>query len=144
MRTILRKMNKISLAVLSIFIAGHFTLAADRSFPGLKSVMDPETYSHAGLNNLTPEQRAALDAFIRDYVAGKEKAAAEVAATQAVERAVKERRVQPPEVIETALVGAYSGYGVRTLFHLANGQTWKPTAGDVVTHAPIENPRVVL
>jgi hypothetical protein len=143
-RTIVSKMNKTSLAVLSVLVTAHFAIAADRSFPGLRTAMDPETYARAGLSNLTPEQRAALDAFIRDYVAGKEKAAAEVAATQAVERAVKERKVQSPEVIETTLIGAYSGYGVRTLFHLANGETWKPTSGDVVTHAPIPNPRVVL
>jgi hypothetical protein len=142
--TIATEMNKITIAALSIFVATHFVVAAERGFPGLKSLMDPETYARTGLNNLTPEQRAELDVFIRDYVAGKQKEAAEVAATQAVERAVKERKVQPPEVIETSIVGTYSGYGTRTLFHLANGQTWKPTSGDVVTHAPIQSPRVVL
>ena len=143
-RTIANEMKKISTAILTLFVAGHFALAQERSFPGLKSVMDPETYERVGLKNLSPEQRAELDAFIRDYVAGKQKEAAEVASTQAVERAVKERKVRPPEVIESTMVEAYGGYGPRTLFHLANGQTWKPTGGDVVTHTPIPNPRVVL
>jgi hypothetical protein len=137
-------MNKISTVIFSTFVAAQFALSADPSFPGLKAVMDPQTYDRAGLKNLSPEQRAELDAFIRDYVAGKQKEAAETAATQAVERAVKEHKVQPPEVIESTMVGSYTGYGVRTLFRLANGQKWKPTGGDVVTHAPIDNPRVVL
>jgi hypothetical protein len=137
-------MSKFTVAILFTFIVAHFALAAEPSFPGLKGVMDPETYARTGVKDLSPEQRAALDAFLRDYIAGKQKEAADVASTQAVEQAVKERKVQPPDVIESSIVGAYSGYGVRTVFHLANGQTWKPTSGDVVTHAPIDSPHVVL
>lgn len=137
-------MNKISIAIFSIVIGGHFAVAAEHSFPGLKDVMDPETYARTGVKDLSPEQRAALDAFLRDYIAGRQKEAADVAATRAVDTAVKERKVQPPEIIETSIVGVYSGYSTRTLFHLANGETWKPTSGDAVTHAPINSPRVVL
>jgi hypothetical protein len=140
--TIVGVMKK--LAILFTLVATHLALPAEPSFPGLKGVMDQETYERTGLKNLTPEQRAELDAFIRDYVAGKQKEAADVAATKAVERAVKERKVQSPDIIESSIVGTFSGYGVRTIFRLANGQRWKPTSGDVVTHAPIENPRVVL
>jgi len=143
-RTIAREMNKISIAVIFTFIAIHLSFAADRSFPGLKSVMDPETYARTGLPGLSPEQRAELDAFIRDYVAGKQKEAADVAATQAVDRAVKERKVRAPEIIESTIVGTYTGYGPRTVFHLANGQTWKPTSGDVFYHSAVNNPRVVI
>lgn len=137
-------MKKICIVILFALFAARFTFAADPSFPGLKGVMDPETYAHTGVKDLSPEQRAALDAFLRDYIAGKQKEAAEVASTQAVERAVKERKVQAPDVIESSIVGTFSGYGTRTLFRLANGQTWKPTSGDAVNHAPISNPRVVL
>ncbi len=137
-------MKRISIAIFVIVAAGHFAFGAEPPFPGLKSVMDPETYARTGVKDLSPEQRTALDAFIRDYVAGKQKEAAEVAATEAVNRAVKERKVQPPAVIESSIVGTFSGYGVRTLFHLANGEIWKPTGGDVQPHSPIDNPRVVL
>jgi hypothetical protein len=143
-RTIASKMNKICIAILFTVVAAQCALAADRPFPGLKSVMDPETYARTGLENLSPEQRAEIDAFIRNYVAGKQKEAAEVAATQAVDRAVQERKVQPPEVIESRLLEAYGGYGPRTLFHLANGQIWRPTSGDVVTHSRVNSPRVVI
>lgn len=106
--------------------------------------MDRETYERAGLDKLTRDERATLDAFIRGYVAGKQKDAAEVAATSAVDRAVKERKVSAPEVIESKLVGSFKGYGPRTFFHLANGQTWKPTNDEVLNRSPIENPKVII
>src|SRR4051812_12005611 len=118
--------------------------AEDPKFPGLKSVMPPETYSRAGLENLTPDQRAALDAFLRDYVGGKQKEAAAVASAAAVDRAVKEHKVRAPELIESRIVGEFRGSGPRVRFRLENGQTWRPTDEDVVNHAPVNNPAVVI
>jgi hypothetical protein len=113
-------------------------------FPGLEKSMDSDTYERAGLRKLSAEERAVLDDYIRDYVSGKQKAAAEVAATQAVDRAVKEHKVEPPTVIESRIVGTYKGYGFRTLFRLENGQVWKPTNGETVPSQPIETPRVII
>jgi hypothetical protein len=143
MRSTMNKLLLVTFAASAVLCA----FAADKpesSFPGLKNVMDPETYSRAGLDNLSPEQRAALDAFIRDYVAGKQKEAASVAAAQAVDRAVKERKVEAPSVIESRIVGVYKGYGPRTVFRLENGQTWKPADPDDMPHAAIANPAVVI
>ena len=131
-------------ALALVLIAATPSHAEDGSFPGLKSAMDPETYARTGVQNLSPDQRAALDAFIRDYVANKQRDAAAVAATDAVDRAVKERKVRPPEVIESRIVGDYKGPGPRVLFRLANGQTWRPTDPDPNPHSPISNPSVVI
>lgn len=106
--------------------------------------MDPASYERAGLQNLTPEQRTELDAFLRNYVSGREKDAAAVAASQAVDVAVKERKVRPPEVIESRILGEFNNYGHRTFFRLANGQTWRPTDGEFGTHSPISSPSVVI
>ena len=67
-----------------------------------------------------------------------------MAAAEAVDRAVKERKVRPPEVIESKIVGSFRGYGLRTVFHLANGEIWRPTNDDVFTCPPIESPNVVI
>ena len=114
--------------------------AANPEFDGLRKAMDSETYEKAGLNKLNDSERAALDDFIRGYVGGKQKEAA----AEAVDRAVKERKVRPPEIIESKIVGTYKGYGLRTYFHLANGQVWKPTNDDVVASRAIENPTVII
>ena len=130
-------------AVLTIALV-RLASAESASFEGLEKVMDHDTYERAGLGKLTSDERKTLDAFVRDYVAGKQKDAAAVAAAQAVDRAVKERKVRPPEVIESRIVGSYKGYGLRTVFRLANGEVWKPTNDDVFTCQPIESPNVVI
>ena len=133
-----------------LFFAALFALglpqlatAEDPAFD-LEKAMGRETYERAGLSKLTSDERAALSEFVRNYVAGKQKDAAAVAAAEAVDRAVKENKVLPPQVIESAIVGTYKGYGLRTVFHLANGETWRPTNDDIVSSSPIENPKVII
>lgn len=137
-------MKKLYFAALLAFGVGHFASGEDAGFGGLEKVMTQDTYERAGLAKLTSDERAVIDEFIRDYVAGKQKEAAGAAAVEAVDRAVKERKVRPPEVIESKIVGTYKGYGPRTFFHLANGELWRPTNDDVVKSSAIENPSVVI
>ena len=136
-------MKKLSLAVLFAIGMVQFAIAEDPAFD-LEKAMGPETYERAGLNKLTTDERAALAEFVRNYVAGKQKDAAAVAAAEAVDRAVKEKKVQPPQVIESNIVGTFKGYGPRTFFHLANGEVWKPTNDYIETYSPIESPKVVI
>ena len=137
-------MKKLFLSALIAVSLTQFASAQSGSFGGLEKTMDPDTYDRAGLRKLSSDERAVLDAFVRDYVAGKQKDAASAAATEAVDRAVRERKVRPPEVVESRIVGTFKGYGLRTVFPLANGQVWKPTNDEVVSEAPIENPSVVI
>lgn len=137
-------MKKLYFAALLVIGVAHLASAQGGSFGGLEKVMDRDTYERAGLGKLTSDERGALDGFIRDYVAGKQKEAAGVAAAEAVDRAVKERKVRPPEVIESKIVGSFKGYGPRTVFRLANGELWRPTNDYVVTYSPIESPNVII
>jgi hypothetical protein len=137
-------MKKLYFATLLSLAIAHFASAQAVGFAGLEKAMNRETYERAGLSKLSSDERAALDEFIRDYVAGKQKDAAAVASAEAVDRAVKERKVLPPEVIESKIVGTYKGYGPRTIFRLENGELWKPTNDDVVKSSSIESPRVVI
>jgi len=136
-------MKKLSLAVVFAIGLARFSLAEESGFD-LEKAMGPETYERAGINKLTSDERAALAEFVRNYVAGKQKDAAAVAAAEAVDRAVKEKKVQPPQVIESTIVGTFKGYGPRTFFHLANVEVWKPTNDYIETYPAIENPRVVI
>ena len=133
-------MKKLSLTVVLLTCVVGIVFAEAPEFSGLEKAMDPNTYERAGLRKLTNSERAALDEFIRDYVTAKQK----VAASQAVDRAVKERKVQPPDVIESNIVGTYKGYGPKTAFRLANGETWRPTNDEFVSNLAIENPKVVI
>jgi hypothetical protein len=109
-------------------------------FPGVKKAMAPEDYAAAGLEKLDPAERAKLDEFIRVYVNRSN----EKVATSAVDKAVKENKVQAPEVIESRIVGPFNGYNGRTVFTLENGQHWAQSQRDTAYFRTIDSPPVVI
>ena len=104
--------------------------------------MPAEAFAQAGLNKLSSEERARLDEFIRSYVAQSSEQAANVA----VERAVKENKVKrsEPEVIQSNIVGVFSGYDGRSRFTLANGQVWRQSQQVTRSYPPIDSPPVLI
>ena len=108
-------------------------------FPGVQKAMTPQDYDAAGLSKLEPAERAKLDEFIRSYVSVSN----ERASTAAVEQAVKDKRVTP-EVIQSRIVGPFSGYNGRTTFTLENGQRWAQSQRDTAYFPKIDSPPVVI
>lgn len=110
------------------------------AFPGLQKAMTPEQYEASGVSKLDPAERAKLDEFIRNYVAVSN----ERVATTAVDKAVKENKVQAPEVIQSRIVGPFTGYTGRTVFTLENGQRWAQSQFDNAYFPKIDSPPVVI
>ena len=110
------------------------------AFPGVQKAMTPEQYEAAGLSKLDPAERAKLDEFIKNYVAVSN----EKVATTAVDKAVKENKVQTPEVIQSRIVGPFNGYTGRTVFTLENGQRWAQTQYDSAYYPKIDSPPVII
>jgi hypothetical protein len=110
------------------------------AFPGLQKAMTPEQYEAAGLSKLEAAERAKLDEFIRNYVAVSN----EKVATTAVDKAVKENKVSAPEVIQSRIVGPFTGYTGRTVFTLENGQRWAQSQFDSAYFPRIDSPPVVI
>ncbi len=83
-------MNKFAAAALctafSFGLAG-FARAQNTDFPGVQKAMSPEAFEAAGLNKLSPDERARLDEFIRGYAATSTEKAATAAVDQATDRA---------------------------------------------------------
>src|ERR1051326_4742609 len=97
-------MKKISLPVCLFLITSALVLAAEpetSAFPGLQKAMTPEQYEAAGLSKLEPGERAKSDA---------------------VDKAGKENKVSAPQVIQSRIVGPFTGYTGRTVFPLENGE----------------------
>ena len=113
-------------------------------FPGIKKVLTPQQYAAAGLGKLSPEEQARLDEALKGYFTGATQRVAEQASTQAVDRAVKEKRVSAPTLIESRIVGPVSGWGERTVFLLENGERWKPIDDAKRSFPPVENPTVFI
>jgi len=114
--------------------------AENPDFPGVEKAMTPADYEAAGLQKLDPAERAKLDEFIRKYVATSN----EKVATEAVDKAVKEKKVQPPEVIQSKIVGPFTGYNGRTTFTLENGQRWAQSQRDSAYFPKIDSPPVII
>src|SRR5438477_6585236 len=131
-------------ALLLVLSAGFVSLQAAQptnpEFPGVEKAMTPADYEAAGLQKLDATERAKLDRFIRNYVARSN----EKVATQAVDKAVKENKVSAPEVIESRIVGPFTGYNGRTIFTLENGQRWAQSQGDSAYFPKIDSPPVVI
>jgi hypothetical protein len=131
-------------AFVLVWVAGFAGLKAAQpenpEFPGVEKAMKPADYEAAGLQKLDPAERAKLDDFIRNYVS----ASNERVATTAVDKAVKENKVSAPEVIQSNIVGPFTGYNGRTIFTLANGQRWAQSQRDSAYFPKIESPPVVI
>src|SRR2546430_4040678 len=110
------------------------------AFPGVQKVMTPEQYEAAGLSKLDATERAKLDDFIKNYVAVSN----EKVATTAVDKAIKEKKVSEPEVIQSRIVGPFTGYTGRTVFTLENGQRWAQSQYDSAYFPKIDSPPVVI
>jgi hypothetical protein len=136
MKNIFLALAVLSAATLSVFAAEP----ENPQFPGVQKAMTPEQYEAAGLSKLDPAERAKLDEFIRNYVAVSN----EKVATTAVEKAVKEKKVSEPEVIQSRIVGPFTGYTGRTVFTLENGQRWAQSQYDTAYFPKIDSPPVII
>jgi len=137
-------MKTICVIAFSVLVGAGLTLRAaepeNPEFPGLEKAMTPSDYEAAGLQKLEPAERAKLDAFIRNYVAVSN----ERVATTAVDKAVKENKVSAPEVIQSRIVGPFTGYTGRSIFTLENGQRWAQSQRDRAYFPKIDSPPVVI
>ena len=138
-------MKKICLSVLLLVLNVGFPLLqaaqpANPDFPGVEKAMTRSDYEAAGLQKLDAAERARLDEFIRSYVATSN----EKVATEAVDKAVQQHKVQAPEVIQSRIVGPFTGYNGRTIFTLENGQRWAQSQRDSAYFPTIDSPPVLI
>jgi len=114
--------------------------AQNTEFPGVEKAMSAKEYEAAGLQKLTSDERARLDGFIRGFVSSSN----QVAAEKAVDRAVKERKAAPPEVIQSRIVGPFTGYKGDTTFTLENGERWRQAQPESQYFPKIDSPPVLI
>jgi len=131
----------VALSLSAFFLIAGSAAAENPEFPGVQKLMSPKAFEEAGLNKLSAEERARLDDFIRRYTAST----SQEAATAAVEQAVKEDKVPSiPQVIESRLVGTFTGYHGRNRFQLENGQIWAQSQQVSRSFPPVDSPPVII
>lgn len=113
------------LATLWALLGSSLVHAQDRAvFPGVEHLMSTTEQSQTGIDQLSPEQTAALNAWFERYLREDAPAPAEAPAqtastivTQSADRAV--------EIIRSRITGEFSGWEGNTRFVLENGQVWE-------------------
>ena len=124
------------------------------------ATLSPEQAKRLGLDRLTPEQAAAVNAAVEEYTKSHTSTVVQAAAAAAV---VEYKAKQEPGVIARALgvqkqrheeekierftttiIGRFSGWGGGTLFALENGQVWQQAGVGVYYTNPVENPEVEI
>ncbi len=125
-------------------------LASAQDAPPIERAMTAEEFKAAGLDKLSAEELARLDAWLNRRVAEQASAAVAAASEQAREEGRKEVieknrgffHFGKSEPIEAAMVGEFRGFGRGRTYVLDNGQEWKQTDDASLAGVRRTDPRV--
>lgn len=152
-----------------LFTSAALVMAADKT-ADVRDLMTAREFHATGLDKLSPDELAALNAWLASYAAhapaaatsthpaaapsvSPEPAVAVVAAPTPAPPAstadsfgksmIAPKPAEEPKRIETRILGTFTGWTGNTVFKLENGQVWKQAdSRSYQTH--LENPEVVI
>jgi hypothetical protein len=140
-------MNRPFLFILRAVIACGFalasTIAVAGTFSSLEERMSAAEFKGAGLDKLSPDELASLNAWLQAH-------AASLAAQEARGlRAPAEDRVGFDDApgrhtVVSRIAGRFDGWNGGTRFELENGQVWQQDESASLTINPVENPVVTI
>ena len=123
----------LSVALLMTATAAH---SQEGTFPGIEALMTPEEYKAAGIDTLSPEQRAALNRFLIRFTAQDSE----------VLRNTDEEVIKAAEeqAIVSRISGDFKGWSGDTVFKLENGQIWQQRRRGNYRHVGEPNPEIKI
>lgn len=135
-------------------------LVASEGFSTLEEQMTGKEFTGAGLDKLTPEELAALNAWIRKRSLATLDAPAAAATTTATTTATassaaestggdrrgfrSEKKDEDRSPITSRIVGKFNGWDGQTVFKLENGMIWEQADKDKFYIREIENPVAII
>lgn len=132
-----------SVLAAALVAAASFAVAADPS-PPIEKEMTPEQFKAAGLDLLSPEQLANLNAWLNRKITTETKKAA----TLAEDKVKTENRgyfnFGSSEPIVSKLVGEFKGFRQGRLYVLENGQEWSQIDQATLAGVRLTNPQVKI
>ncbi|WP_297801790.1 hypothetical protein, partial [Arenimonas sp. GDDSR-1] len=132
--------------LLCMFAFASCAVSATEPYVPLEKRLTPEQLRETGLNTLSVEQLAKLNAIIAGQPAPQTTpvfAAPPAAAAAAVPESASKPTVgffEDP--IKSKLVGPVRSWGPGTVFTLENGQQWKVLKGEFTLRSTLESPAV--
>lgn len=138
-------MNIARMLLLALALVAGAATAGDRYVP-IEQRLSVEQRHATGIDTLTPEQLAALNAVLRGE--------SESVEAQVEARVQAKQKGREPaggtlagfteEPIRSRLVGSAASWEPGTEFKLENGQTWKVLKGNMRLRKPLEAPEILL
>lgn len=128
-------MRPISSLILTCLLTATAGAHAQSTAPTLEERMSQAEFQNAGLNKLSPEELANLNAWIGAH--GGSVRYVGTGGNAAFDTDVGERAV-----IESSIAGTFKGWREHTVFTLENGQQWAQAESGSVSPGVFENPKV--
>jgi hypothetical protein len=127
------------LAVLAALALSPFSALAQKP---IERDMSPEEFKAAGLDKLSPEELARLNAWLGRKI----DTVATAAAAQAKDKVEEENRgffhFGSRDPIVARVSGEFRGFGQGRTYTLDNGQVWRQTDGASLSGVKIDSPEV--
>jgi hypothetical protein len=143
-------------AAIAALLLGSWVQAAETSKPvDLRDLMSVTQFHQSGLDKLTPQELAALNTWLNDYLhqgnrsaTGNAPSAAVVPAATIPAAAVAFGSEQLPaegaQQIESRIDGVLKGWTGNTVFKLENGQIWQQAGPGYDNDMRLDHPQVVI
>lgn len=119
------------------------TAAIAKEFSSVEEQMTSSQFKSAGLNKLSSEELAALNAWIRANQPAP-------GASGAYDRAADDQKrigfndSAARSDISSNIIGEFKGFGGGTIFKLENGQIWQVESGELGGIKAMTNPKVTI
>lgn len=125
--------------LLGLLAFGLAPLAGAQSFSTLEERMSVSQFRAAGLDKLTPEELAELNAWLQQNVAGSTAAYGGQPASGGP--AMADTGDGP---VHSRILGEFRGWEGKTIFRLENGQVWQQVDNDPWRGVKLENPSITI
>lgn len=131
------------LPLLLVFAALLMLAPIVQAQPPIERQMTPEQFKAAGLDRLSPQELANLNAWLNHTLAAETSKAAELAKDK-VESENRGFLGGDNEPIEARIVGEFAGFGRGLSWTLDNGQVWRQVDDAVLSGVRRNDPAVKL
>jgi hypothetical protein len=132
--------SSLRIALLALLL-GLSLPAASADFSSLEERMSDAEFKAAGLDKLTPEELAALNAWLQRRTAGTAPAATYVPPSE--DRTGFRDPVDTDGVV-SRIAGEFSGWSGQTQFKLENGQVWEQAESGSMRGVSVDSPAVTI
>jgi len=127
---------------LALFLALAAPGAQSQEFSSLEERMTHSEFKAAGLDKLTPEELAALNAWLQNRTAGTTPAATYVPPPQ--DDRIGFRDAPEERSVVSRIAGPFTGWSGDTKFTLENGQVWEQVESASLRGVSVDSPAVTI